>query len=262
MVHPARRLALPGGEVSYFRAGDGRPTVFLHAGGGGGEWTPFHARLGEGRDLIAPDHPGFGRSSAFPALSSIDDLVYHYLDVFDDLGLESFDLVGCSFGGWIAAELAVHSPHLIRRLVLMAPAGLRVPGSPPADLFVMGGPEVIETLFHDPAVIEAILSSEPSIDAAVKSYHDMATLSRFSWKPFLCNPRLEGRLHRINAPTRIIEAEFDRVVPRAHTARYAESIHDAELITIPGVGHALYGENLDPVVRSVLDHLDSTEQRG
>src|SRR3546814_6298587 len=86
---------------------------------------PFHDALADGRDLIIPDHPGFGGTDDFSSLKTIDDLVYHYLDLLDALGLDRVDLIGASFGGWIAAELAVHSPERFPHLVLLGPAGLR-----------------------------------------------------------------------------------------------------------------------------------------
>jgi len=249
-------LELPGGTVRYFRKGTGKPTVFLHAAGGAGAWSPFHEGLAAGRDLIAPDHPGFGNTDDFPGLRTIDDLVYHYLDVFDALGLEEFDLIGSSFGGWISAEIAVHSPQLIDRLVLLAPAGLRVPGTEIADLFIMTPPQLFDALFHDKELVAAILSAEPSMDDILKSYREMGTLGRFAWKPYLCNPRLEGRLHRITAPTRVIAAEFDDIIPREHAERYAERIPDAELVVVPAIGHALYQERPDEVTAVVTEFLD------
>ena len=72
-------LGLDGGRVHVFRAGSGEPVLFLHAAGGAGTWPEFHALLSERFDVIAPDHPGFGKSDEFPELTAIDDLVYHYL---------------------------------------------------------------------------------------------------------------------------------------------------------------------------------------
>ena len=115
-------LELAGGSVHLLRGGTGEPVLFLHAAGGAGAWHPFHALLADsGFEVLAPDHPGFGKSDDFPDAEAIDDLVYHYLDVIDALGLARPHVVGASFGGWIAAELAVHSPHRIGSLTLWVP---------------------------------------------------------------------------------------------------------------------------------------------
>lgn len=251
----ARRLEIGSGAISYFRAGSGRPVLFLHAAGGAGEWGPHHQLISERFDLIAPDHPGFGLSDDLPEVRAMDDLVYHYLDVLDRLGLDQVDLVGASFGGWLAAELAVHSPHRVRKLVLLGPAGLRIPEHPVADLFIMTPPQLLRALFHDPGIVESLLATEPGVEDILRSYRDLGALARFGWKPYLSNPKLEGRLRRISAPTRVVAAEHDRIIPRAHCERYAAAIPDAELVVVDGCGHALHGERPDAVTAAVTDFL-------
>jgi len=59
-------------------------------------------------------------------IDGVEDLVFHYLDLLDALGLPQVDLVGACLGGWIAAELAVRHSQRIRRLVLMDAPGLHV----------------------------------------------------------------------------------------------------------------------------------------
>jgi pimeloyl-ACP methyl ester carboxylesterase len=51
------RLAMPGGEISLLRGGDGPPLLFLHGGGGASTWSPLHEALSLRFDVIAPDHP-------------------------------------------------------------------------------------------------------------------------------------------------------------------------------------------------------------
>src|SRR5689334_13035576 len=106
-------LDFPGGRVHLWRGGSGDPLLFLHAAGGAGEWLEFHELLAQRFDVIAPDHPGFGGSDELPEVEGMDDLMYHYLDVIERLGLQRPHIVGASFGGWIAAELAVFAPHRI-----------------------------------------------------------------------------------------------------------------------------------------------------
>lgn len=254
---PAQRLAMGSGSISYFRAGEGRPALFLHAAGGAGEWGPFHQLVSEHVDLVAPDHPGFGKSDDLAELTTVDDLVYHYLDLLDLLELDEVDLIGASFGGWVAAELAVHSPHRVSKLVLLAPVGLRVPDAPVADLFLMTPPQLMRALFHDPDLVAAALATEPTVDEILRNYRDLGALARFGWRPFLNNPKLERRLRRVTAPTRIIAAGEDRIVPRVHCERYAAAIPGAELVVIPGCGHALYGEQPTAVASAVTSFLDA-----
>lgn len=250
-----RYLDFPGGRVHVLRGGTGEPVLFLHAAGGAGQWLEFHERLAESFDVIAPDHPGFGASDELPEVEGVDDLVYHYLDVIDRLGLDRPHVVGASFGGWIAAELAVAAPHKIGSLVLLGAAGLRLPEHPVTDLFFLKPPQLAETLFHDPAKVAAMLAVEPDVDAILAAYRDSTALARFAWTPFLANPKLERRLHRISAPTQVVWADDDRVIPIAHGHRYAEKIPGARFTTVPDCGHAMHQDRPAEVARVTTDFL-------
>ena len=235
-------LELAGGRVHLFRAGEGEPLLFLHAAGGAGAWHDFHRLLADsGVDVIAPDHPGFGKSDDFPEVEAMDDLVYHYLDVLDALGLERAHVVGASFGGWIAAELAIAAPHRVGSLVLLSAAGLRLPDHPVPDIFLMPPAQLVATLFHNPPLAPSG-PAEPDIDAILAAYRDATALARFSWVPFLSNPKLERRLHRITAPTLVVAPSDDRLIPVAHAERYASRIPGADFTLIPDCGHAMYFE--------------------
>ncbi len=63
--------------------------------------------------VIAPSHPGFGRSSLPDWLDSVDDIAHVYLELMDRLGLTRADVVGFSIGGWIAADLATKVPERV-----------------------------------------------------------------------------------------------------------------------------------------------------
>jgi pimeloyl-ACP methyl ester carboxylesterase len=240
-------LELAGGRVHLLRGGAGEPVLFLHAAGGAGAWLPFHAQLaGAGFEVIAPDHPGFGQSDDFPEVEAIDDLVYHYLDVLDGLGLDRPHVVGASFGGWIAAEVAVHSPHLIGSLTLLSAAGLRLPDHPVADVFLMPPAKLAAALFHDPLLVPPPTASPPGaapdLDAIIAAYREATSLARFSWAPYLSDPKLERRLGRITAPTLVVAPSDDRLIPVAHARRYAALIGGADYAEVAECGHAMHVE--------------------
>jgi pimeloyl-ACP methyl ester carboxylesterase len=241
-------LELAGGKVHLLRGGAGEPVLFLHAAGGAGAWLPFHAELaGAGFEVIAPAHPGFGQSDDFPEVETIDDLVYHYLDVLDGLSLARPHVVGASFGGWIAAEVAVHSPHLIGSLTLLSAAGLRLPEHPVADVFLMPPAKLAAALFHDPLLVPPPASAPPpgaapDLDSIIAAYREATSLARFSWVPYLSDPKLERRLRRITAPTLVVAPSDDRLIPVAHARRYAALINGADYAEVAECGHAMYVE--------------------
>jgi pimeloyl-ACP methyl ester carboxylesterase len=248
-------LDFPGGRVHLLRGGSGPPLLFLHAAGGAGQWLEFHALLARRFEVIAPDHPGFGGSDELAEVEGIDDLVYHYLDVIERLGLDRPHVVGGSFGGWVAAELAVHTPSAVGSLALLSAAGLRLPDHPVTDLFLLTPPQLADVLFHDPAKAAAFLPADPDVDTILAAYRDMTALARFSWAPFLCDPKLERRLHRITAPTRVVWPAEDRLIPIAHGHRYAELIPGAELTVVKDCGHAMYFERPEEFADTVADFL-------
>lgn len=236
-------LELPGGRVHLLRGGTGEPVLFLHAAGGAGQWHPFHELLAaRGFEVIAPDHPGFGKSDEFPEVERIDDLVFHYLDVLDALGLDRPHVVGGSFGGWIAAELAVYAPHRIGSLTLLSAAGLRLPEHPVTDLFLLPPAQLPAVLFHAPPPPAPVPDGPPDLDAVIAAYREATALARFAWVPFFNDPKLERRLRRITAPALVAAPSDDRVIPVEHARRYAERIPSAVYTEVPGCGHAMYFE--------------------
>jgi pimeloyl-ACP methyl ester carboxylesterase len=251
-------LELPGGRVHLLRGGTGEPVLFLHAAGGAGEWLPFHGMLADrGFEVIAPEHPGFGKSDEFPEAEGVDDLVFHYLDVLDALGLDRPHVVGGSFGGWIAAELAVYAPNRVGSLTLLSAAGLRLPEHPILDLFLLPPAKLGETLFHDPPPPPP--APEPGapldLDAVIAAYREATSLARFTWVPYMSDPKLERRLHRITAPTLVVAPSDDRVVPVEHARRYAELIPGATYTEVPDCGHAMYFERPADFTDLVAGHL-------
>jgi pimeloyl-ACP methyl ester carboxylesterase len=163
-------------------------------------------------------------------------------------------VVGASFGGWVAAELAVTASHRVASLVLLSPAGLRLPDHPVPDIFLMPPEQLVATLFHNPPPPPAEPPpATPDIDAILAAYRDQTALARFCWSPYLCNPKLERRLHRITAPTLVVAPAQDRLIPIAHARRYAERIPRARLTEIADCGHAMYFERPAEFAQVAID---------
>jgi pimeloyl-ACP methyl ester carboxylesterase len=259
--YTSEMIEVEGGAVHLLRGGEGPPLLFLHGGGIAGVWLPLHQLLAERFEVFAPDHPGFGKSDDLPLVEDVDDLVYHYLGLMDRLGLESVAVAGASFGGWLAAELAVHSPERVEGLVLMVPVGLRIPEHPVTDFFLMSPEQKVEALFHDPGFAANVFPAEPDVDFILQAYRNDTALARYGWHPFLNNPKLERRLGRITAPTLVICAAGDRIVPRAHCERYAERIADARLEVLEDAGHAVAIEDPKRVTDLTIGFLEQSSAR-
>src|SRR5437764_1333885 len=92
-----------------FFAVAGPPLLFLHGGDYVAQNRPFLDRLAQRFRVVAPRHPGFGTTPRPAWFRSVHDIAYLYLDLIDRLDLRQATVVGSSFGGWIALELAVRS---------------------------------------------------------------------------------------------------------------------------------------------------------
>ena len=122
--------------------------MFLHGAGTFHGWG-FAEAWSDRYRVLLPHHPGYGESGDIEGLADVHDLVLHDTELFDQLGLvNDVNLVGFSLGGLVAARLAIEQKHRLRRLVLVAPAGLRVPGVAVDDLFRIPPDELMERLAH------------------------------------------------------------------------------------------------------------------
>lgn len=256
MAADREKIKLGSGQIELLRGGDGPPLLFLHGAGGGGIWLPFHTRLAERFTVVAPSHPGFGGSDDLPELADVHDLAFFYADLIAALDLSAPVVVGTSFGGWIAAELAAYVPDAVTRLVLVDAIGLYIEGEPVADLFRMSPPQMVEALFADPAVAASLLPADPDLDTILAMARDEASFARFAWDPFCHDPKLPRLLPRTTASTMVIWGERDGVVSAVHGERYAELIPGARVEVIPGCGHAAAMECPDAVADTILAFTD------
>ena len=233
-------------EVSVQRGGRGEPLLYLHsASAESSSWNAAFAALADRYEVIAPAHPGFPGSGGLDRIDGIQDLVLHYVEMLDGLGLRSVHLVGSSLGGWIAAEIASLYPERAGSLVLAGAAGLWLDEAPMREVFGIPPGELAERLFHDqqhPIAQMLHAAGEttwavPPDDVLLAFYESAAATARIAWNPYFHNPSLPGRLGRIGAPTLILWGGGDQLIPLAHGERYRDLIRGAELRTIPACGH-------------------------
>jgi pimeloyl-ACP methyl ester carboxylesterase len=235
------RIDVNGIDTAVFTAGEGEPLLFLH---GAGTATGFDSMLplAERFRLILPHHPGFGASADDPSIDSIHDYVLHYLDLLDALGLDEFSLVGLSGGGSMASWLAIEQTARIRRLVLAAPFGLRVPEHPTVDLFSIPDEEVLGYLTVDMSVFEGKVPMPPTPEFLAERYRESTSWARVAWqRPY--DIKLAKWLHRITLPTLILWGDADRLIPVEQAAVWADLIPGAEVKILPGVGHLIFDES-------------------
>ena len=266
-----RILEINGRKVWLLEEGGGAPLLYLHGFADvhsvKESWLPFHEQLAKTSRVIAPAHPGCAQSDENKDVDVIEDVVFHYLEVLDALGLDKFDLVGHCVGGWIAAELAARHPEKIRKLVLIGASGLFVPGALIGDIFMNAQPEfgssyatLREMLFSSadqPNALEMFPDGKGELEDEVRRYQMLRFSSRVGFKPpYFYNHPLRNRLHRISSPTLVVWGEKDGFVPRSHGETYAKLIpNSGELKIIAGAGHSAHVEKPEETEKLVSEFL-------
>ena len=250
-------VAIAGCEIEVHEDGAGAPLLFLHAANGFRPTDPYVPLLAAKRRLICPSHPGFGKSGLPDWLDSVDDIAHMYLELMDRLNLPKVDLVGCSVGGWIAAEMITKSPERFGKIVLVGPVGVKTGPADKLDIpdiYVMPPAEVGKIMFHDPARMAPDLSKLSDEDLAVQA-RNRETLALLAWEPYMHNPKLPRRLQRVASPTLFVRGASDGLVSAAYLENYARLVPGARTVTIPEAGHPPQLEQPAAFARVVLDFL-------
>ncbi len=248
-----------GGELEIRRGGVGPSVLLLHGSYGWWGWESVHQRLAEHFDVIAPSHPGFGRSTRLSGIDTIDDLAYFYLDLLAEMRLAPARIVGFGLGGWLAAEIAVRSPQSVERLVLVDSVGIKISDRETRDIgdpFIASGPELQAMLWRDPEAHQAPAPG-PTLDPQLLEavLRNLEAAMYYGWKPYMHNPKLRQRLHRIASPTLVVWGDDDRIVSPAYGRAFAASIPGARFVEIAGAGHYPYREQIEKFIPAVADFL-------
>src|SRR5712691_7070372 len=120
------RMTINGIALEVLRRGAGTPVLLLHGMDTVSPQAGFLDLLGHHAEIIAPSSPGFGNTKRPPDFDTIYDLVHLYLAVSDELPYDEIALIGLSFGGWLAAEVAAARPHRLTKLILVDPLGIKI----------------------------------------------------------------------------------------------------------------------------------------
>jgi pimeloyl-ACP methyl ester carboxylesterase len=254
----AETVEVAGRPTTVMSGGDGEPFVYLHSTLGESMlWLPFYQRFAKEYRVLVPTHPGFHQSGGFDKIDTIADMAFHYVELFDALGLEQVHLGGVSLGGWIAAEFAVRWPERVKSLWIADAPGLWVEDVPLADLFrvTQSRDRLRELLFHDPRgpMASLVIKDEPDPEQLLAGYQAMTVLARLVWeRPY--DPKLADRLYRVECPVLLLWGDDDRLVPPAYGEAYKRHLPQAELRLLKDCGHLPMFEKETEFCDAILRH--------
>jgi pimeloyl-ACP methyl ester carboxylesterase len=242
-------------------SGSGPPLVYLHGPWGLAPDRAFIARLSAAHTVFAPKFPGTSRGDTEAAhkLDDWHDLIVYHGELLDGLGLAAPAMVGHSFGGLVAAEIAAATPKAVNRLVLIDPVGLWLDDHPvpnwmllpykarPAALFAEPEGEAARRFFAAP------VDAEERVETLAAFNWSLACTGKFVWP--IADRGLRKRIHRIAAPTLIVWGSADRVVAPVYAKEFVQKIAGARVVSIDGAGHLPHLERPDAVFRAVSGFL-------
>ena len=232
-------LVVGGIELEVLRRGAGRPVLLLHGAQTVEPRAPFLEMLGQHAEIIAPSHPGFGRSMRPDDFETVYDLVHFYLEVLESLPHEKVTLMGLSFGGWLAAEIAVKCPHRLDGLVLVDAFGIKVSDRETQDIldvFNTAPPEVQRRSWHDPATWTPDLDTLSDDELVIRA-RNWDALCLYGWNPYMYNPQLKRWLRRITVPALVVWGASDGIVKPSYGRAYSALIPGARFELIERAGH-------------------------
>lgn len=241
--------------------GSGEPLLFL----GGTGWdlrdrpNPLDGPLAKQFEVILFDQRGMGQSDKPASVYSMADYADDAAGILGALGVASAHVVGFSFGGMVAQELAIRHPEKVRRLVLAGTTSGGAGGSSypiqefldlDAETRARRGLEVMDTRFTlqwqaDNPKEAARLIRERMILAARRA--DDAELEAGKRRQLMARAQHDcfDRLAQIAAPTLVIAGEHDGQAPVELARNLAAGIPDARMVVVPGAHHTLLGGGPD-----------------
>jgi pimeloyl-ACP methyl ester carboxylesterase len=241
--------------------GSGPALVYLHGPWGLAPDRAFVARLAQNYKVFAPKFPGTssGDPNSVHALHGWHDLVVYGGELLDALALPSPALIGHSFGGLLAAEIAAAAPRGVGRLVLIDPVGLWRDDYPVQNWMIIPDTVRRAALFADPGGAAARgffdVPADPAarVDTLSQMIWAQACTGKFVWP--IADRGLSRRIHRIAAPTLIVWGDADGIVAPVYAQEFAGRIAGAKVEPIEGAGHLPHLEQQERVVAAIAKFL-------
>lgn len=223
--------------------GEGEPLLILH-GGGSTIRTTFGAILPElarTRRIIAPEQQGHGHTADVDRPLTYRQMANDTAALLRQLGIRQVDVLGFSYGGCVAVELAIRHPELVRRLVAASVYYRRDAIRPELRRSFETADEQSMPDVYRKAYLEAAPNPGDLGKLTPKLMRNL--LSFEGWT--------DAELRSISAPTMILQGNRD-IAPLDHIATMSRIIPNAQLVLLPG-GHGAYlGEVMAAVPGSRL----------
>jgi abhydrolase domain-containing protein 6 len=251
-----RTVDVNGRPCRIWEKGEGQTIYWLGSGPMLLRWTQFHEAVAQGARLVACSLPGYPGSMGHDILDDHLSWCLAARDLLDAAGFKQGDvLMGSSTAGALAADVAAMWPEWVGSLILVAPFGLYASDEPTRDMFALHPARAAGMIAADTDAYKAQLAApegeEPVVwNIMVVRANEAA--ARFLWP--MGDTRLNKRLGRVKARTRLIWGEGDQIIPPSYGDRFAKAIAgEASTVKIPGGGHLVELDQPEAVAKAVLE---------
>jgi pimeloyl-ACP methyl ester carboxylesterase len=226
-----------------------RPFLLLHGGGGVATMAGFADLLAERTHsrVLLPTHPGFGGTPKAESLTGVTELARLYVDLLDRLELTDVTVIGNSFGGWLAAEIALQKSPRVSGAVIVDGIGIEVAEHPVTDISGLSLPEIRKLSFHDPAKAPV-----PPGAGGTGPSPDVRALIGYTG-PAMADPTLAERLGGIDLPVHVVWGESDGIAGPGYGKAYAAAIPMSTFTLLPRTGHLPQVETPEELLGALLD---------
>lgn len=254
-------IEINGMKLHYEESGNGQPLVLMH--GWGCDHTTVRsiaAVASRTHRVLNLDMPGFGKSPEPADVWTVDDYTDLVERFIKELDLRHPILVGHSFGGRVAIQLASRRPADIDSLILVDAAGIKPRRTFRyyRKVYTFKAMKRLANLFlgkeHAQKVVDKWRGKSGSSDYAGASPKMRAIMSR------VVNLDLTPCLTSITAPTLLVWGEADTATPIADAKKMERLIPDAGLVSFPGCGHYSFLDNPGQFAAVVSSFLNSRIQ--
>ncbi|GAB2807170.1 alpha/beta hydrolase [Actinoallomurus bryophytorum] len=226
-----------------------RPFLLLHGGGGVQTMAGFADLLAERTHsrVLLPTHPGFGGTRKAEGLTGVPELARAYVTMLEQLDLTDVTVIGNSFGGWLAAEIALQESPRVSGAVIIDGVGIQVEGHPMTDVRGMSPAELRSYSFHDPSKAPG-----PPSTGGTGPSPDVQALIGYAG-PAMSDPALADRLGGLDLPVHVLWGQSDGIVDPDYGKAYAAAIPMSTFTLLPRTGHMPQVETPEELLGALLD---------
>lgn len=257
-----KHVIVNGYKIRYIEEGSQKNIVVLLHGLGGiaDRWLPVFPFLSKKYRIIAPDIIGYGKSDKPQVDYTLEFFTKFTLDFLDTLSLGKIFMIGTSLGGQIVAECAATQSQLIKKIVMVSPAGIMKKSTPVLEAYTTAA--LYPTRESVKMAYQLMMGQnkevrEKSIENFITNMSQPnAKMAFLSTLLGLRNsPVITEKLQLIKIPALLVWGDEDKMIPFEYSRQFASAIKNCKFVTMKGYGHIPYEENPSEFSKIVLEFL-------